>query len=140
MSEQRKLSERVAALEHQMTETRRDCTDSLTLAKAADRDVSGFRGELRDHHMALNALGEAQREFGDQMRAGFANVDARFAEVHADLVGMHADLVGMHADLAEMNSEISRLRDGIGNVAVGQAQMTVLLTEALNGMGSILVG
>jgi chromosome segregation ATPase len=114
MSEQRKLSERVATLEHQMTETRRDCTDALTLAKAADRDVSGFRGELRDHRMALNALGEAQRELSDQMRAGFAEV---------------------HAELAEMNSEISRLRDGIGNVAVGQAQMTVLLTEALKRDG-----
>lgn len=59
------------------------------LAGAADRDVSKFRGELRDFRQAVsssfNALREDMVDLRTEMNDRFARVDDGFAEVRGKL-------------------------------------------------------
>jgi hypothetical protein len=84
MSEQ-SLEARVAALETRMREldervraSEQDAAAARVLAGAADRDVSEFRGELRDFRQAtvtsFNALREDMNDRFDDVASGFTEM------------------------------------------------------------------
>lgn len=97
------LEPRVAALEDQVRDlsgrvraTEQDAAAARVLAGAADRDVSEFRGEMRDFRQATAASINALREdFVDlrgefhQLREhvdrGFARTDQSFTEIRGKL-------------------------------------------------------
>jgi len=79
------LESRVAALETQVRDldtrlnaSAQDAAAARVLAGAADRDVSEFRGELRDFRQAVASSFNALRE---DMNDRFARVDDQFARV-----------------------------------------------------------
>ncbi|MET9258554.1 MULTISPECIES: hypothetical protein [Amycolatopsis] len=67
MADLEELEGRVARLERAVAEVQQDAAAARVLAGAADRDVSGFREELRAHTRTLNALRETQIEQGRQL-------------------------------------------------------------------------
>src|SRR5207248_7218600 len=64
MASLEELEARLAALEEQVQAIREDAAAARVLAGGADRDVFGFRAELRAHTATLNALRETQLEQG----------------------------------------------------------------------------
>lgn len=95
------LEERVRELDGRVRASEQDAAAARVLAGAADRDVSEFRGELRDFRQAtaagFNALREdfvdLGRAFGDlrtHVEHGFAKVDQGFAEMRGKLDGAAA--------------------------------------------------
>ena len=66
-------------------EARVEALETRVLAGAADRDVTEFRGELRDFRHAtagsFNALREDMIDLRTEMNERFAQVDGRFAQV-----------------------------------------------------------
>jgi hypothetical protein len=90
------LEARVAALETQVRElgervraSEQDAAAARVLAGAADRDVTEFRGELRDFRLAtvtsFNALREDLTGLRNHVDNGFAAVDERFTEMRGKL-------------------------------------------------------
>ena len=83
------LESRVAALETQvrdldarLTASTQDAAAARVLAGAADRDVSEFRGELRDFRQAVASSFNALRE---DMNDRFARVDNGFIGIRGKL-------------------------------------------------------
>jgi hypothetical protein len=118
MSEPDELGERVTRLEGEVALARQDAAAARVLAGGADRDVAAMQSELRAHTRSLNALRETQREQGDRIDRldrkvgeGFAKVEERFAMVETEM------------------------REGFSVLAVGQAQITALLTGQLGEPG-----
>jgi hypothetical protein len=112
-SQVRDLTERVRGSEH-------DAAAARVLAGAADRDVSGFRDELRDFRRATASSFNAMRE---------------------DFTGMREDMGTMRADLDSMREYMHAMRDDTDNgfiemrgkldaAAAGQQQ----IVELLNGI------
>jgi predicted nucleic acid-binding Zn-ribbon protein len=95
------LEARVAALEHQVHDltarvqaSEQDAAAARVLAGAADRDVSEFRGELRDFRQATTASFNALRQDFVDLRQDFVDlrghVDEGFAEMRGKLDGAAA--------------------------------------------------
>jgi hypothetical protein len=91
-----RLEARVDALETQVHELDRrvrasvqDAAAARVLPGAADRDVTGFHGELRDFRQAavasLNALSADMTDLRTEMNERFAQVDNGFVEVRGKL-------------------------------------------------------
>ncbi len=76
-----------------------------------DQRVAALRSELGAHTRSLNALRQTQVEQGHEMREGFAKVEERFVKVETEM------------------------REGFSVLAVGQAQITALLTAQLDEPG-----
>jgi len=85
----RDLAERVGASEQ-------DAAAARVLAGAADRDVTAFRGELRDFRNAtvasFNALREDMRDLGTEMNNRFARVAERFNQVDNGFIEVRGKL------------------------------------------------
>ncbi len=88
------LEPRVSALEDQMRSlaarvqsSEQDASAARVLAGAADRDVSEFRGEIRDFRRATNASFNALREDSVDLRN---HVENGFAEMRGKFDGMSA--------------------------------------------------
>jgi hypothetical protein len=90
------LEARVAALETQVREladrvraSEQDAAAARVLAGAADRDVTEFRGELRDFRQAavasFNALREDMADLRTEMGDRFGQVDTGFIEMRGKL-------------------------------------------------------
>ena len=103
MSEPDEISERVTRLEGEVARARQDAAAARVLAGGADRDVSAMHTELRAHTKSLNALRETQVDHG-----------IRLARVEA-----------------ETREGFAEMRDRFSVLAVGQAQITALLTAQL---------
>ncbi|MPZ84748.1 MAG: hypothetical protein GEV28_31940 [Actinophytocola sp.] len=126
MSEPDNLDERVTRLERDMADVRQDAAAARVLAGAADRDVSEMRVELRAHTRSLHALRETQVEQGREMREGFAELRG---ELRGEMREGFAELRGeMHEGFAELRGEIAGMREGFTTLALGQAQITALLS------------
>jgi chromosome segregation ATPase len=108
VSESDNIPERVSRLEQSVAEARKDAAAARILAGGADRDVSEMRTELRAHTKTLNALRETQVEQGRELRQGFAGVDERVDNLETEL------------------------REGFSTMSVGMAQITALLTIAID--------
>jgi hypothetical protein len=76
------LVERVEASEQRGRASEQDAAAARVLAGAADRDVSEFRGELRDFRQAVASSFNGLRE---EMNERFARVDDGFTEVRGKL-------------------------------------------------------
>jgi hypothetical protein len=111
MSEPDEIDERVTRLEGEVALARQDAAAARVLAGGADRDVAAMQSELRAHTRSLNALRQTQVEQGRQIRDGFAKVEERFVKVETEM------------------------REGFSVLAVGQAQITALLTAQLDEPG-----
>jgi chromosome segregation ATPase len=111
MSQPAEHESRVSRLETEMAEVRH-------LARGASWEVGELRAELRSHTKVLNALRQTQVEQGQEMRAGFAETRSEFGRVDGELSGLRAEM-----------------RDGFAKLAVGQAQITALLTNQLGESG-----
>jgi hypothetical protein len=111
MSEPDEIDERVTRLEGEVVLARQDAAAARVLAGGADRDVAAMQSELRGHTRSLNALRQTQVEQGRQIRDGFAKVEERFVKVETEM------------------------REGFSVLAVGQAQITALLTAQLDEPG-----
>lgn len=90
------LEPRVAALENQVRDltgrvqgTEEDAAAARVLAGAADRDVSEFRGEIRDFRRATTASFNAMRQDFVDLRE---HVDHGFAEMRGRFDGTSAGL------------------------------------------------
>ena len=99
MAEPNDLEARVAALEAQVAElaelvqhSRQDAAAARVLAGGADRDVSEFRGEIRDFRAASTASFNAMREdLADQrtqMNTGFAEMRGKLDATAAGIGGI----------------------------------------------------
>ena len=104
MSEPAELERRVSRLETEMSEVRH-------LARGASWEVGALRAELRSHTRVLNALRQTQVDQGQdivdlrtEVRTGFARIDSELDELRTEM------------------------REGFSVLAVGQAQITALLT------------
>lgn len=97
------IEARVASLETQVRElaervraSEQDAAAARVLAGAADRDVTEFRGELRDFRQAtvasFNALREDMRDLRVDMNNRFARVDERFARVDNGFIEIRGKL------------------------------------------------
>ena len=101
------LPDRVSRLEHEMIEVRRDSTDGLNMARVLDRDVAKLEAQRRADVKLFHALRDTQIEDGKEMRE-------------------------LHTDMTEVRTEISGMRKGFGDLNVGMAQITAMLTIALD--------
>lgn len=97
------LESRVAALETQvrdldarLTASTQDAAAARVLAGAADRDVSEFRGELRDFRQAAASSFNALRE---DMNDRFARVDEQFARVEEQFGRVDNGFIGIRGKL-----------------------------------------
>jgi chromosome segregation ATPase len=104
MSEPAELERRVSRLETEMSEV-------CHLARGASWEVGALRADLRSHTRVLNALRQTQVDQGEEMRTGFARVDG--------------ELDDLRAEVGDLRAEV---REGFSVLAVGQAQITALLT------------
>ncbi|UKD50736.1 permease (plasmid) [Amycolatopsis sp. FU40] len=106
------LSERVAALEHQVGELRalvrgtaEDAAAARVLARGADRDVSEFRRDIRDFRKAATSSFNAQRDdlrdLREQMTNGFTEMRGKLdaaAAGHEQLVALLTRALGETED------------------------------------------
>jgi chromosome segregation ATPase len=101
--EPQNIEARVAALETQVRElaervraSEQDAAAARVLAGAADRDVTEFRGQLRDFRQAtvasFNALREDMRDLRADMNDRFARVDERFTRVDNGFIEIRGKL------------------------------------------------
>jgi hypothetical protein len=125
MSEPDGLDERVTRLEGEVALARQDAAAARVLAGGADRDVAAMQSELRAHTRSLNALRQTQVEQGHEMREGFAKIDERFATIDQRFATFDQRF-------AKVDKE---MREGFSVLAVGQAQITALLTAQLDEPG-----
>jgi hypothetical protein len=83
------LETHVHDLDRRVRATEQDAAAARVLAGAADRDVTEFRGELRDFRQAtaasFNALREDMTDLRTEMHERFAHVDNGFIEVRGKL-------------------------------------------------------
>ncbi|OHV01005.1 hypothetical protein [Mycobacterium talmoniae] len=97
------LEARVTKLEtqmHRLTErvraSERDAAAARILAGAADRDVTGFRDEIRDFRRATTASFNALRDDVTDLRGyvdtRFTQIDARFAQVDNGFIEVRGKL------------------------------------------------
>ncbi|HEX2131181.1 MAG TPA: hypothetical protein VHH15_06435 [Actinophytocola sp.] len=107
------LESRVERLERTVAEVRQDAAAARVLAGAADRDVSGFRDELRAQTRVLNALRETQAEQG----ALLAGLDRR-------AMGLDQRVVGLDQRVVELDRKMS---DGFSTLNIGMVQIVALL-------------
>ncbi|MGH3914889.1 MAG: hypothetical protein ACRDTC_15995 [Pseudonocardiaceae bacterium] len=84
------LESRFTRLEHEVGRLREDVASARALAALADRDLAGYRTEMRSHRQVLNSLRETQLEQGQkidglerEMRAGFAMQSTGMAQITA---------------------------------------------------------
>lgn len=93
-----KLEDRVAKLEGEMDEVRRDVSDAL-----------GIRTELRAHIKSLEALRETQLEMGEKM-------DREFADVRAEIAGVRTE---MRDGFTKLNLGMAQIT-ALLNIAIGR--------------------
>jgi hypothetical protein len=83
------LETHVHELDRRVRASEQDAAAARVLAGAADRDVTEFRGELRDFRQAtvasFNALREDVTDLRTEMNERFAQVDDGFIEMRGKL-------------------------------------------------------
>jgi hypothetical protein len=83
------LETHVRELDRRVRASEQDAAAARVLAGAADRDVTEFRGELRDFRQAtvasFNALREDVTDLRTEMNERFAQVDDGFIEMRGKL-------------------------------------------------------
>jgi chromosome segregation ATPase len=96
-----------AELEGRVRRLETEMSEVRHLARGASWEVGSLRAELRSHTRVLNALRQTQVEQG-------------------------RDLDGFRQEVAELRTE---MREGFSVLAVGQAQITALLTAHVDECG-----
>ncbi|MBV5245402.1 hypothetical protein KUF57_17815 [Mycolicibacterium sp. PAM1] len=119
------LEPRVAALEDQVRDlgarvraSERDAAAARVLAGAADRDVSEFRGELRDFRRATGAGFNAMRQDFVDLRAEFGDLRAEFGQLRG-----------------HVEQGFAEMRGRLDAAAVGQQHIVDLLTTIVDNPG-----
>ncbi|TCO62676.1 hypothetical protein EV192_102815 [Actinocrispum wychmicini] len=120
----------------------KDTAAALHLAQCADRDASEFKLAQAQNTQVFNALRKTQlehdtllrehdtllREHGKRLDQVEQKVDAGFERVERrfDLLRIRLDATDMAVDL-----QLDKIREGFGKMAVGQEEITQLLTRII---------
>src|ERR1700758_4463750 len=126
------LESRVTALEHQMRDltgrvqvSEQDAAAARVLAGAADRDVSEFRGDLREFRQATTASFNALRE--------------DFVDLRSDFGALRSDFGALRSDFGALRDHVDRgfteMRGKFDVAAAGQQQVVDLLQTILTDQG-----
>jgi hypothetical protein len=103
----------VQELDRRVRASERDAAAARVLAGAADRDVTEFRGELRDFRQAtttsFNALREDMTDLRTEMNERFAQVDERFDQVDNGFIEMRGKLDATAAGQQQIVDILHRL-------------------------------
>lgn len=86
------LETRVRELAERVGVSEQDAAAARVLAGAADRDVTEFRGELRDFRQATVTSFNALREDISDLRGGMNEMNGRFNQVDDGFVEMRGKL------------------------------------------------
>ena len=116
------LEPRVEALENQVRDltgrvqgTERDAAAARALAGAADRDVSEFRGEMRDFRNATTSSFNAMRQDFVDLRQDFVDLRQDFADLreHVDqgFAEMRGRFDGTAAGLQQIADRLQAVLD-----------------------------
>lgn len=127
------LESRVAALEHEVRDlaarvqtSQQDAAAARVLAGAADRDVSGFRDELRDFRQAASASFNALREDFVDLRSDFSGLRSEFGALRSEF-----GLFKEHIDQGFI-----AMRGKFDAAAAGQQQIVDLLETIIPDRGA----
>jgi hypothetical protein len=123
------LEPRVSALENQVRDltgrvqgSERDAAAARVLAGAADRDVSEFRGELRDFRHATTASFNALRQDFVDLRQDFVDLRQEFASFRE-----HVD-----QRFEQVDQGFTEMRGKFDAAAAGQQQIVDLIQTVIN--------
>jgi chromosome segregation ATPase len=130
------LESRVAALETQvrdldarLTASAQDAAAARVLAGAADRDVSEFRGELRDFRQAVASSFNALRE---DMNDRFARVDQQFARVDQQFARVEEQFARVEEQFGRVDDGFMGIRGKLDAAAAGQQHIAKLLQHLID--------
>ena len=126
------LESRVTALEHQMRDltgrvqvSEQDAAAARVLAGAADRDVSEFRGDLREFRQATTASFNALRE--------------DFVDLRSDFGALRSDFGALRSEFGALQENVDRgfteMRGKFDVAAAGQQQIVDLLQTIITDEG-----
>jgi len=123
------LETNVRDLTAEVRATKQDAAAARVLARGADRDVSEFRGELRDFRQATTSSFNA-------MRADLTDVRTDLTDVRADLTDLrqHVD-TGFAEIRTEMRSGFAQVRGALDASAAGHQQIAGLLNTLIAQQG-----
>jgi len=127
------LESRVAALEHQMRDlagrvqvSEQDAAAARVLAGAADRDVSGFREDLREFRQATAASFNALREDFVDLRSDFGALQEGFATLQGNFGALQENV----------DQGFIEMRGKLDATAAGQQQIVDLLQTIITDQGA----
>ncbi|CAM3332606.1 hypothetical protein KIPE111705_03060 [Kibdelosporangium persicum] len=118
MASEKEFETRLTAVEQEVQLARSDAAAARVLARCADRDVETINNRLAAQKALIEAVRETQIEHGQILREHsrrFGVIDARFDGVDARFGGLETEM-----------------REGFTRQAVGQAQITALLTTIID--------
>ncbi|HET9874262.1 MAG TPA: hypothetical protein VFQ37_00645 [Mycobacterium sp.] len=120
-----KLSERVRASEQ-------DAAAARILAGAADRDVTEFRGELRDFRQAAAASFNALRADLTDLRK---YADARFDRIDGRFDNMDSRFDNVDSRFSQVDNGFIEIRGKLDATAAGQHRIVELLERLTPDQG-----
>jgi hypothetical protein len=126
------LESRVTALEHQVRDltgrvqgSEQDAAAARILAGAADRDVSEFRGDLREFRRATAASFNAMRE-------DFADLRSKFGVVQSDVGSLRSEFGTLQG---QFDRGFTEMRGRFDAAAAGQREIVDLLQTIITDQG-----
>jgi archaellum component FlaC len=116
---------RLTKLERDVQLARTEASHALVLAKGADRDVASSGEKLAVHKSLIEAVRETQVTHGqrlDGIDQKIERLDRRVERVDRRVDGLDQ----------KVNSLQAEMREGFARQAIGQAQITALLTRIID--------
>ena len=117
------LESRVTALEHQVRDltgrvqgSEQDAAAARILAGAADRDVSEFRGELREFRRATAASFNAMREDFADLRSQFGVVQSDVGSLRSEFGILRSEFGILRSDVGTLQSDVGTLQSDVGSL------------------------
>jgi hypothetical protein len=118
MASEEETEARFSKLEHDVQLARTDASHALVLAKGADRDVATFGEKLAVHKKLIEAVREIQVTHGQQLEA----LDRKVV-----VLDRKVEVIDQKVEALQ-----TEMREGFARQAVGQAQITALLTRVID--------
>jgi chromosome segregation ATPase len=119
------LETHVHELDRRVRGSEQDAAAARVLAGAADRDVTEFRGELRDFRQAtvasFNALREDMTDLRTEMSERFTQIDSRYRSVDARF--------------DQVDNGFIEMRGKLDAAAAGQQQIVGILQRLIADQG-----
>jgi archaellum component FlaC len=125
MASEEETEARFSRLEHDVRLARTEASHALVLAKGADRDVASFGDKLAAQQRLIEAVRETQVTHGqrlDGIDQKIERLDRRVERVDRRVDGLDQ----------KVNSLQAEMREGFARQAIGQAQITALLTRIID--------